>query len=149
MIRCSRDCLPAVGSCLLARSSGGFLFLSGQLFAMIGVQVPVSSTGLLSVGHQWDRVVMDILDMSVTTEKGNRYADADAFVQLIICLFVIPAVIHWDQSREFENHLMQELCLLLGAHKTRMTLCHPASDGLVERLNHTLLMMLIMFAGEH
>ena len=44
---------------------------------------------------------------------------------------------------------MQELCLLCGAHKTRITPYHPASDGLVERFNKTLLMMLAMFAGEN
>ena len=31
------------------------------------------SMGHVSVGHRWDRVTMDILDMSVTTEKGNKY----------------------------------------------------------------------------
>ena len=74
-------------------------------------------------------------------------AVADAFFQLIICRFGMPAVIHLDQVREFENHLMQQLYLLLGAHKTRTTPYHPASDGLVERFNRTLLMMLAMFAG--
>ena len=54
----------------------------------------------------------------------------DAFFQLIVCRFGMPAAIHSDQGREFENNLMQELCLLCGAHKTRTTLCHPASDGL-------------------
>ena len=29
--------------------------------------------GHVSVGHRWDRVAMDILDMSVTTNNGNRY----------------------------------------------------------------------------
>ena len=29
--------------------------------------------GHVLVGHRWDRVAMAILDMSVTTEKGNRY----------------------------------------------------------------------------
>ena len=61
----------------------------------------------------------------------------------------MPAVIHSDQGREFENHLMQELCLLLGAHKTHTTPYHPASDGLVKGFNRTLLMLLAMFAGEH
>ena len=93
--------------------------------------------GHVLVGHRWDRMAMDILDMSVTTTKGNRYvlvivdcfsrwteacpltdktalAVADAFFQLIICRFGMPAVIHSDQGREFENHLMQELRLLLG-----------------------------------
>ena len=44
---------------------------------------------------------------------------------------------------------MQELYILLGAHKTRTTPYHPASDGLVERINLTLLMMLPMFVGEY
>ena len=29
--------------------------------------------GHVEVGHRWDRVAMDLLDMSVTTPKGNRY----------------------------------------------------------------------------
>ena len=128
--------------------------------------------GPVSVGHRWDRVAMDILDMSVTTDKGNRYvlvivdcfsrwteacllpnktavAVADALFWLIICRFGMLAVIHSDQGREFENNLMQELCLLLGVHKTRKTPYHPASDGLVERFNRTLLMLFAMLAGEH
>ena len=58
-------------------------------------------------------------------------------------------MIHSDQGREFENKVMQELSLLCGAHKTRTTPYHPESDGLVERFNRTLLMMLAMFAGEN
>ena len=76
-------------------------------------------------------------------------AIADAFFQLIVCRFGMPAVIHSDQGWEFENNLMQELCLLCGAHKTRTTPYHPASDGLVERFNRTLLMMLAMFVVEN
>ena len=54
----------------------------------------------------------------------------------------MPSVIHSDQGREFENKVMQELCLLCGTHKIRTTPYHPESDGLVERFNRTLLMML-------
>ena len=61
----------------------------------------------------------------------------------------MPGVIHSDQGPEFENKVMQELCLLCGAHKTRTTPYQPESDGLVERFNITLLMMLAMFAGEN
>ena len=35
--------------------------------------------GHVSVGHRWDRVTMDILDMSVSTERGNRYVIFDCF----------------------------------------------------------------------
>ena len=127
---------------------------------------------MLMWGHRWDRVAMDLLDMSVTTAKGNRYvlvmvdcfsrwtkacplpdktalAVADVFFQHVVCRFGMPMVIHSDQGREFENKVMQGLCLLCGSHTIRMTLYHPESDGLVERFNRTLLMMLAMFAGEN
>ena len=128
--------------------------------------------GHVEVGHRWERVAMDLLDMSVTTARGNRYvlvmvdcftrwtdacplpdktaqSVADAFFNQVVCRFGMPSVIHSDQGREFENKIMQELCLLGGSHKTRTTPYHPESDGTVERFNRTLLMMLAMFAGKN
>ena len=72
---------------------------------------------------------------------------------MLLGQFSVTLSIVWGLSmqmnREFENKVMQELCLLCGAHKTRTTPYHPESDGLVERYNITLLMMLAMFAGEN
>ena len=85
---------------------------------------------------------MDLLDLSVTSAKGNRYvlvmvdcfsrwteacplpdktalSVADAFFQYVVCRFGMPSVIHSDQGREFENKVMHELCLLCGAHKNQ------------------------------
>ena len=118
--------------------------------------------GHVEVGHRWERVAMDLLDMSVTTAQGNRYVlvmvdcfsrwteacplpDKTAlgsgcvFFTQVVCRFGMPIVIHSDQRREFENKIMQELCILCGSHKTRTTPYHPESDGLVERFNRTLL----------
>ena len=115
---------------------------------------------------------MDLLDMSITSAKGNRYVPAmvdcfsrwteacplpdktaisvaDAFFSNIVCRVGMPSVIHSDPGREFENKVMHELCLLGDSHKTKTTPYHPESDGLVERFNRTLLMMLAMFASEH
>ena len=128
--------------------------------------------GHVEVGHRWERVAMDLLYMSVTTARGNRYvlvmvdcfsrwteacplpdktahSVADAFFNQVVCRFGMPIVIDSDQGREFENKIMQELCILCGSHKTRTTPYHPESDGLVERFNRTLLMMLAMFAGKN
>ena len=128
--------------------------------------------GHVAVGRGWERVAMDLLDMSIMSAKGNRYvlvmvdcfsrwmeacplpdktaiSVADAFFSSIVCRFGMPSVIHSDQGREFENKVMHELCLMGGSHKTKTTPYHPESDGLVERFNRTLLMMLAMFAGEH
>ena len=87
--------------------------------------------GHVDVGHRCVRVAMDLLDMSVTTPKGNRYVlvmvdcfsrwteacplpdkttfiiSADVFFQHIVCRFGMPSVIHSDQGREFKNKLMQ------------------------------------------
>ena len=106
---------------------------------------------------------MDLLDMSVTSAKGNRYVlvMVDCFSRccrtrppcrwrmLSSNIFGMPSVIYSDQGREFENKVMQELCLLCGAHKTRTSPYHPESDGLVQRFNRTLWMMLAMLAGEN
>ena len=77
----------------------------------------------------------------------TAHSVADAFFNQVVCR--MPIVIHSDQGREFENKIMQELCILCGSHKTRITPYHPESDGMAERLNRTLLMMLAMFAGKN
>ena len=71
--------------------------------------------GYVKVGHRWDRLAMDLLEMSVTTPKGNCYdlvmvdcfsrwteaclgpnktalAAADAFFYHIICRFGMPSL---------------------------------------------------------
>ena len=59
-----------------------------------------------------------------------------------ICHFGVPDAIHSDQGANFEDHLFTEVGELLDMEKTRTTPYHPQSDGLVERMNRTLLMML-------
>ena len=66
----------------------------------------------------------------------------------IILWFGMPLVIHSDQGREFGNGSMKSLCTLLGCVKTRTAPYHPESDGMVERFNHTCLMMLSMFVND-
>ena len=82
-------------------------------------------------------------------DPGSPNDGPAAFFSNIVCRFGMPSVTHSDQGREFENKVMHELCLLGGSHKTKTTPYHPESDGLVERFNRTLLMMLAMFAGEN
>ena len=51
----------------------------------------------------------------------------------------VPVVIHSDKGANFEGNVMKQLCQLLGMKKTRTTAYHPQSDGLVERMNKTLM----------
>ena len=129
--------------------------------------------GHVEVGHKWERVAMDLLDICrlpqhgetdmfllwwIVSPGGQRHAHYQTrrhtrwvmrFFNQVVCRFGMPIVIHSDQGREFQNKIMLELCILCGSHKTRTTPYHPESDGMVERFNRTLLMMLAMFAGKN
>ena len=112
-----------------------------------------------------ERLAMDILSFPTKTDDGNTcclvvcdyfskfawaYAldnhkaetVADILVTEIFLVFGVSRFLHSDQGREFESELMKELCRLLEVTKTRTTPYHPQSDGLVERMNRTLLDML-------
>ena len=89
---------------------------------------------------------MELLDISVTSAKGNRY------VMVMVDSLDRRRPAHYQikqlyRSRTlssvtlYENKVMHELCILGGAHKTKTTPYHPESDGLVKRFNRTLLMM--------
>ena len=92
--------------------------------------------------------------MLVIADYFTRYIEAFAvpdqtadtvakkIVLEFICRFGVPLEIHSDQGRNFESHLLAEVCSLLGMVKTRTTPYHPASNGLVERFNKTLANMI-------
>ena len=112
-----------------------------------------------------ERVALDIIGPLPTSKRGNKYIlvitdyftcwveafslpnqEALTVAQTVynewICRFGAPVAIHSDQGRNFESSMFAELCLLLGIHKTRTSPYHPQSDGLVERFNRTLRMLL-------
>ena len=112
----------------------------------------VGLVGYVSQGNRYVLVMVDCFNRwteACPLPDKTALSVADAFFQYVVCCFGMPSVIHSDQGREFENKVMQELCLLCGVHKTRTTPYHPESAGLVERFNRTLLMMLAMFASEN
>ena len=60
----------------------------------------------------------------------------------------IPQVLHSDQGRLFDNEVIREVCKMLGIQKVRTSSYHPEADGLVERMNRTILQMLSKYAAE-
>ncbi|MES9880796.1 MAG: DDE-type integrase/transposase/recombinase [Sedimenticola sp.] len=117
-----------------------------------------------------ERIALDIIGPLTTTERGNRWilvvsdyftrwaeafplkdhkaqAVAETLVNEVICRFGTPYQLHTDQGTDFESKLFQEICRLLQIKKTRTTAYHPQSDGLVERLNRTVIDMLSKFVN--
>ena len=74
---------------------------------------------------------------------------AEILVNRVFSRFGPPTIIHLDQGRNFESNLMQEVCSLMGIHKSRTTAYHPQCDGQVERQNRTLQEMFAAFVADH
>ena len=72
---------------------------------------------------------------------------ATVLVEQFICRYGVPLSLHSDQGSNFESHVFQSICKLLGINKTK-TAYHPQSNGLVERFNRTIQTMLSMYVRE-
>ena len=127
--------------------------------------------GHVPVSGKFERVAMDLLDVSVISAKGYKYilvvcdyftkyteayplkdktarSVADALMDVWLPRYGFPLFLHSDQGKEFDNAMIHKLSELLGTVKTKTTPYHPRSDGLVERFNRTLLAMLAMFVSQ-
>ena len=127
--------------------------------------------GHVPVSGRFERVAMDLLDVSVISAKGYKYilvvcdyftkyteayplkdktarSVADALMDIWLPRYGFPLFLHSDQGKEFDNAMIHKLSELLGTVKTKTTPYHPRSDGLVERFNRTLLAMLAMFVSQ-
>ena len=127
--------------------------------------------GHVPVSGRFERVAMDLLDVSVISAKGYKYilvvcdyftkyteayplkdktarSVADALMDIWLPRYGFPLFLHSDQGKEFDNAMIHTLSELLGTVKTKTTPYHPRSDGLVERFNRTLLAMLAMFVSQ-
>ena len=59
-----------------------------------------------------------------------------------------PYSIHSDQGANFESNLMKEICLLYDIRKTQTTPYNPQGDGLVKRMNRTLVDTIALVAKD-
>ena len=115
-------------------------------------------------------ITMDFLELPLTA-SGNRYClvvsdyftrwpeafalpdqkaitVARTIVTGTVCRHGVPEVILSDQGRSFDNEVVKALCQMLNVKKVRTSPYHPQCDGLVERLNRTLLPMLSTFVAD-
>ena len=112
----------------------------------------------------WEMVAVDVLKVPVST-NGNRYLlvaqdyfskwpfamampdqTAERIVRIlrdeVFTLVGPPQKLHSDQGRNFESRIIADLCKAFGVKKSHTTPYHPMGDGLVERMNRSLLTLI-------
>ena len=135
--------------------------------------VPAKPAGFMmffEVEYPYHRVGIDVLGPFPGTEKNNKYiivaidyltkwaetgslqmataADiAQFFVNRIVLRHGAPQAIISDRGKGFIAELMQETLEIVKTKHLRTTSYHPQTNGLCERLNHTLSDMLSMYVN--
>ena len=117
----------------------------------------------------WEMVAVDILKVPMSS-RGNQYLlviqdyfskwpfaiplpdqKAERIVKVlrdqVFTLFGPPHQLHSDQGRNFESYILSQLCKAFGVTKTHTTPYHPMGDGLVKRMNRSLLNLLRTLVG--
>jgi len=125
----------------------------------------------MASGFPFERIAMDIVGPLTKTVRNYRHNlviidyytrwleafplethDAHSvtfkLITEIISRYGAICIIHTDQETNFESKLIAELCKLYDIKKTRTTPDHPQSDGLVERLNRTLIDTIALIATD-
>jgi transposase InsO family protein len=67
---------------------------------------------------------------------------AKLLIEELILVYGVPEALLSDRGTNLLSHLMMDICGLMGIQKLNTTAYHPQCDGMVERFNRTLKMML-------
>ena len=125
-------------------------------------KTPRSEMKVQPTGTVFQRIAMDLCGKIKETSRGQEYvlviadyyskftmllplpnkttkAVVEALVTRWIALWGCPQYIHTDRGGEFESGIMKELCERFNIQKTRTTSYRPQSDGMVERMNATMM----------
>lgn len=108
--------------------------------------------------YPWDELFIDCLTLPSSGMKGlivavdgfSRFAEVKAvpafsatevvrFLEELAARFGAPRVLRMDRGREFDNALVQGWCSRMDTTRQFSSVANPRSQGVVERLNRTLL----------
>ena len=98
-----------------------------------------------SKGNQYVLVFQDFLSkwpFVFPTKDQKATTLAKLLVEEVVPLIGVPEALLSDRGTNLLSHLMRDVCELLGVAKLNTTAYHPQCNGLVERFNRTLKMML-------
>ena len=116
-----------------------------ELIAVDILKVPISAQG-----NQYILVAQDYFSKSAICTSNSRQKKPERIVQILkdqlFTVFGPSCRLHSDQGCNFESHLLSDLCKAFKVTKSHTTPYHPMGDGLVERMNRSLLNLLHAFA---
>ena len=75
-------------------------------------------------GHKYILFVVDYFTIwpeAFSLSNQEAATVAEVLVKEYVCRYGVPLSLHSDQGWNFECHLIQEMCPLLGIKKTRTT----------------------------
>ncbi len=127
-------------------------------------RIPKTPLTSIDVVGPWDTVALDVLSVKPSAQ-GNinvvvfcdyytKYIVAEAvsdikadtivrlFIEKVICRFGEPRRLLTDQGSSLTGEFMQDVCKIMQIKKIQTTSYHPQTDGLVERMNRTLIAQL-------
>ena len=125
----------------------------------------------IPVQRPFQIIGVDIMDLP-KTERGNKHVlvfkdfltkwpmvypvpdqktkrIVQILVEELIPLFGVPEALLSDRGTNLLSYLMKDVCSLLGIEKLNTTAYHPQCNGLTERFNRTLKIMLRKQAATH
>ena len=130
------------------------------------VRAPLTS---MPVGRPWQMVAVDVLEVPVSY-NSNRYLlviqdyftkwveaipmrdqTAARITEELVKVFSVlgvPNILHSDQGQNFESTILKDTLKAFGVSKSRTTAYHPQGDGMVERLNRSLLQLLRLYVDK-
>ena len=79
---------------------------------------------------------------AVPIEDQRAVTVAHAVYAEWIARYGVPEQIHSDSGTQFESALFEKLCIAFGVDKTRTTPYRSQANGMCERFNRTLIMMI-------
>ena len=112
---------------------------------MVGIDI----IGPLKVTHRGNRYILSIIDYC--TKYGEAVVlpnqETETVIRALEEVFSrhgIPSIILTDQGSKLGSHLFASMCRMVGIEKRRTTPYHPQTDGLCERFNQILKLLLRM-----
>jgi hypothetical protein len=119
----------------------------GEIIALdFSGPIPISA-----MGNKW---------IIVGTDAFTKYAEVRAFptdkledvvkfyVENIVCRFGVPKVLLSDRGSQFRSQLSKAIFQLMGSSPVNTTAYHPQTNGVTERFNKTLALMLKMYCNK-